>query len=515
MLGYDIGVVTGALESLEKDWGKIDGAVRGLIVAALPLGQAPGALFGGFVSDRYGRSRGIMIQCTVYMIGGMILATAPDVELLLLGRFVVGLGVGISVASNVPWMSETCPAKRRGSVTSFYELMITIGVFLGYLMFYIMKDTQSGWRYMFLMSCILATPQCVFVWFMPESPQWLFSRGRERDAEMQLMRMHEYDSNRVRLAMKSIRADVASSRKDESQKLDEWKEPLIVILTLTFLAFWTGGINVRTYAPRIYTSVGMSDSMAASMTVVLGSVKVLSTLVAVLFIDEFGRKALLRTGILIAAVASFLLIMIDVTNLDGGFGDAMVVVALSLYVFHFSCVYYIFRNQNSKHRYVVAYQTSFGPCLFTVGAEMFPSLIRGKMMSFQIIFASLSDSSCTEIFSVLLDEFGVMIPFAGHFLFCVAGYVFVKTCFVETTEKRPIEIRDELKQNTSLQYFIGCLCCNSCRCVRSCMFGERVVNVPLALARKFTSSGFESLPASPGDVEDVDDDGTKRGEVSV
>ena len=109
---------------------------------------------------------------------------------------------------------------------------------------------------------------------------------------------------------------------------------------------------------------------------------------------------------------------------DGGFGDAMVVVALSLYV--------------------IAYQTSFGPCLFTVGAEMFPSLIRGKMMSFQIIFASLSDSSSTEAFAVLLDEFGVTVPFAGHFVFCILGYIFVSKCFVETTEKRPHEIRDEL-----------------------------------------------------------------------
>ena len=295
--------------------------------------------------------------------------------------------------------------------------------------------------------------------------------------------------------MKSIRVDVvSSSQKSNAQTLDEWKEPLIVVLTLTFFAFWTGGINVRTYAPRIYKSVGMSDDMAASMTVVLGSIKVFSTLVAVLFIDELGRKTLLKTGILIAAFGSFVLMLIEVTNLDGGFGDAMVVVALSLYV--------------------IAYQTSFGPCLFTVGAEMFPSLIRGKMMSFQIIFASLSDSSSTETFAVLLDEFGVTVPFAGHFMFCVLGYIFVTKCFVETTEKRPHEIRDELKRNTNLQYFIRSLCCDSCKCLRSCC-GERVVNAPLSLARRFTTSGFESLNMDEDDVIDADDDDEKEEEASV
>ena len=83
------------------------------------------------------------------------------------------------------------------NLINIYELMITIGVFLGYLMFYIMQDAKNGWRYMFLMSCILASPQCVFVFFMPESPRWLYSRGRAKDAEKQLMSMHENDSNRV------------------------------------------------------------------------------------------------------------------------------------------------------------------------------------------------------------------------------------------------------------------------------------------------------------------------------
>jgi MFS family permease len=167
VLGYDIGVITGALESLEDDWGTLDGVTRGFIVAALPLGQAPGALTGGYISDRYGRLRGVFLQCVFYIIGGIILASAPNVEMLLLGRFVVGVGVGVSVSSNVPWMSESCPTNRRGSVTSFYELMVTIGVLLGYIEFYIMKDSESGWRYMFLLSCVLAG---TFFFFTPQPP---------------------------------------------------------------------------------------------------------------------------------------------------------------------------------------------------------------------------------------------------------------------------------------------------------------------------------------------------------
>lgn len=308
---------------------------------------------------------------------------------------------------------------------------------------------------------------------------------------MQLMKIHQRDTNRVRLEMKSIRSDVVSSKNSSStMKLDEWRDPLFVILMLTFLAFWTGGLNVRTYAPRIYTSVGMSDSMAASMTVVLGCIKVISTLVAVIFIDELGRKTLLRMGILTAALGSFLLIWIGIINLDGGFGDVLVVIALSLYV--------------------IAYQLSFGPCLFTLGAEMFPSIIRGKMMSFQIIFASLSDASSTEIFSVLLDSFGVTVPFAGHFVFCVLGYLFISTCFVETTEKRPDEIRDELKNKLNLQNTIYYICCDSCKCIRSCSVGERVMSAPLALARRFTSE-FEVLPTVEGDDEEDEEDSAHHG----
>ena len=478
VLGYDIGVITGALESLEDDWGTIDGMIRGLIVAALPLGQAPGSLIGGYVSDRFGRLRGILLQCIVYFLGGFTLASANSLALIVIGRFITGFGVGVSVSSNVPWMSEMCPTSRRGAVTSFYELMVTIGVLLGYVTFYVMRDNKGAWKYMFLLSCILAVPQIIFVWFVPESPRWLYSRGKEKQAKTQLLMMNDNDTEKVRLAMEEIRSDVSNKARDvkSASSLDEWKESLFVVLTLSFLAFFTGGINVRTYAPRIYTSVGMSDNMAASMTVVLGGIKVVSTLIAVLFIDELGRKTLLKVGLFLAGIGSFMLIIIGILDEKNEFGDTLVVLALSVYV--------------------IAYQVSFGPCLFTLGAEMFPSLIRGKMLSFQVIFSSLSDSTSTEIFSVLLDLFGVTIPFAGHLFFCILGYLFVKLCFVETAKKRPDVIRDELRQNSYLKLVIAYVCCNGCRTLRSWL-GESLTDVPLNMARRFTSSaGFESLPTT-------------------
>lgn len=482
VLGYEIGTITGALQSMEDDFGKIEGSVKGVLVAALTIGQIPGALVGGYVADKYGRKPAIFVQSMMYLVGGVVLTSAVHLAIVAIGRFIVGMGLGFSVSANIPWMSESCEEKQRGAVTSVYELLVTVGVLLGYIVYYVLEDVAHGWRYMFAWSMVLALPQCALVFVVPESPKWTSSREMiaRRDSEIGIVvtrnALRQRDTNEDDDTTVSSDAPMSNAR----VRLEDWKYPLFVQFGLLFFAFFTGGINVRTFAPDIYKDAGLSDHMASTLTVVLGGIKVASTLLAVYTVDRIGRKKLLMSGLTLALLASTLLVTIAFVSKSAD-ENGLCVAALCLYV--------------------VAYQISFGPCLFVVGSEMFPSIIRGKMMSLQILFGSLCDATSTETFSVLLDEFGLSVPFAGHFCLTIAGLCFVHFCFVETAEKSPEQIRDELNKNTALKCVLNATTCGGCACMGSSAIGKRVVRAPFVMARKYTAefTPIEDLPWGTSD----------------
>lgn len=125
--GYDIGVISGALVSLKRDFG-LDAHAEGTVVAMIAIGQIPGALIGGFIADRFGRKPAIFIQNGCFVLGTVITASATEIGHLFLGQFVLGVGVAFSVASNISYVTEMVPRERSGAMVACYELAVTFGV---------------------------------------------------------------------------------------------------------------------------------------------------------------------------------------------------------------------------------------------------------------------------------------------------------------------------------------------------------------------------------------------------
>ena len=178
LFGYDLGVVAGALLQLKTHFslGKTGG---GLVVSMLLAGSVCGSLGGGVLTDFYGRKRAILITDVVFIVGSLLIAVAQTIEGVLLGRFIVGVGVSVSAIADVSYLNEMAPKIWRGAIVSVNEMMIAAGFALAAVVDWYFATTDEGWRYMFGGSAILAVAQLLMMLPMPRSPRWLMLKGHE------------------------------------------------------------------------------------------------------------------------------------------------------------------------------------------------------------------------------------------------------------------------------------------------------------------------------------------------
>ncbi len=154
LFGYDTGVISGALLFIRQDF-ELTPFLEGIIVSFLLVGAVVGALSGGPLSDRIGRRPTVLIAAVVFGVGAMAVAFAPSVAFIILGRFLLGLGVGLASMIVPLYIAEIAPADRRGALVSLNQLMITIGILLSYIVGVIFTPIE-GWRYMFGVALIPA-----------------------------------------------------------------------------------------------------------------------------------------------------------------------------------------------------------------------------------------------------------------------------------------------------------------------------------------------------------------------
>lgn len=223
-----------------------------------------------------------------------------------------------------------------------------------------------------------------------------------------------------------------------------------VVFTLIFFTFFTGGINIRIYAPTIFGLAGLGENDRAVMTVLLGCIKVVSTGLAVVFIDSTGRRLFFLAGLGLMAVAATLLVAataaLDDSNETGEASEEGGVDSNGD------------NNSSSSGRaglqalvvlgcllYTIAYQLSFGPGIFILGSEMFPPAIRGRLLGLQTLWGSACLAFTSDVFPALAESWSLPAAFSLHLGFIVAAIVFVATCVVETRGKSPESIRRALE----------------------------------------------------------------------
>ena len=182
LFGFDTGVISGALLFIRQDFA-LNAFTEGFIVSSLLLGAMVGAGVSGALSDRLGRRTIILVAAIIFAGGAIGAALSPTVEMLIFFRFVLGLGVGTASALVPSYISESAPTGVRGSLSSLFQLAITIGILVAYLVNAIFAPLGE-WRWPLGLAAVPALVLFVGMYFLPETPRWLISQDRDEEARV-------------------------------------------------------------------------------------------------------------------------------------------------------------------------------------------------------------------------------------------------------------------------------------------------------------------------------------------
>ncbi|MCA0971468.1 sugar porter family MFS transporter [Halobacillus litoralis] len=422
LYGYDTGVISGALLFITADIPLTD-FLEGLVVSSLLVGAIVGAGMSGYVSDRFGRRRVVFVIALIYIAGSLILAFAPNVTTLVIGRVILGLGVGGSTAIVPVYLSEMAPTEQRGALSSLNQLMITIGIVLAYLVNYAFTPIE-GWRWMLGLAAAPALILMVGVLFMPESPKWLLKQNREKEARKVMGLTRD---------KKDIDGEIEQMKKIEAQKESTWEvltakwvRPMLIVGSGIAIFQQFIGINaVIYYAPTIFTEAGLGNSASILGTLGIGVLNVLMTLVAIATIDKIGRKKLLLIGnvgmTLSLVVLSTILFTFELTTSIAW----LTVVFLGLFIIFFSA--------------------TWGPVVWVMLPELFPLKARGAATGFTTLLLSASNLVVSLFFPILLGAIGTAMVFVIFAIIGVLAFLFVLKYVPETKGRSLEQIENDLR----------------------------------------------------------------------
>jgi MFS transporter, SP family, galactose:H+ symporter len=418
LFGYDTGVISGAELFLKNDF-VLTTFVLEMIVSGVLAGAAAGALAGGRLADLYGRRRLLILTAIIFGVGALVCGAAVTTAMLIAGRIVVGLGIGLASGTVPVYISEISPAAARGRQVSLFQLAITIGIVLAYLVDYALAPLQA-WRWMFGLAVVPAATFGLAMLFLPESPRWLARCGRREEALAVLSRIR--GSSNVDEEWREIEGTLA--RAGERGRFADLINPsvrpaLIVGIGLAVFQQVTGINTVIYYAPLIIQAAGISSASGAILaTVGIGVVNVAMTVVSMRLLDRMGRRPLLLIGIgaMVPTLAALGLVFRNQAPTETS--AALAVISMMVYV--------------------AAFAIGLGPIFWLLISEIYPLRIRSSTEGLSAAFNWGSNLVVSLTFLTLVQILGASRTFWLYGLFAVAAWIF-SYCLVPETKGRTLE----------------------------------------------------------------------------
>ena len=428
LFGYDTGVISGALLFIKQDF-QLNAFVEGFIVSSLLLGAMAGAGISGALSDRLGRRTIILIAAIIFGIGAIGAALSPNVWILVAFRVVLGLGVGAASALVPSYISESAPTDVRGSLSSLFQLAITLGILLAYLVNGVFAGAED-WRWPLGLAFIPAVVLFVGMYFLPETPRWLVSKNREEEAKRVLRRTRSEEE--VDNELQEIRhvEEEEEQQAGIGELLSPWVRPILVVGVGLAIFQQLVGINtVIYYAPTIIKSTGLENSVSILATIGIGIVNVAMTVVAILIVDRVGRKPLLLVGIAGMTVSLLILGWAFLTTSFQGIISWVTLGALMLYIGSFA--------------------VSFGPLLWVMLPEIFPLKVRGAGTGVSALSNWGANFIVAQAFLPLVALIGRTAVFWIIAGICVVAAAFIYFVVPETKGRSLEEIEADLREGVT------------------------------------------------------------------
>ncbi|XP_028776978.1 polyol transporter 5-like [Neltuma alba] len=442
LLGYDIGVMSGAVIYIRRDLHISDVQVE-ILIGIINLYSLIGSFLAGRTSDWIGRRNTIVLAGAFFFAGAILMGFSVNYTFLMFGRFIAGIGVGYALMIAPVYTAEVSPASCRGLLTSFPEVFINTGILLGYIsnLAFSKLPLRLGWRLMLGVGVVPSLLISFGVLVMPESPRWLVMRGRLGEARRVLDKTSDSEEEaRLRLADIKSAAGIPESYDDENDVVQVskqstgkgvWKEMLIhpspavrhivvAVLGIHFFQQAIGLDSVVLYSPTIFQKAGItSDSQKLVATIAVGFTKTIFILVATFFLDRVGRRPLLLTsfgGIII----SLLTLATCLTIIGHSNTKVMWAVGLSITAVLSS---------------VATFSIGAGPITWVYSTEILPLRLRAQGAAMGVVVNRIMCGVISMTFLSLSKAMTIGGAFFLYAAMAVAGWIFFYTMLPETQGK--------------------------------------------------------------------------------
>lgn len=420
LFGFDTGIVSGALLFIEKDF-VISTEMKEFIVSSVLLGAMFGSLFSGCLTDKFGRRRIMLIISALFIIGTFIASFATVVYPILIGRFFIGIAIGIGSYTAPLYIAEVSPSHLRGGLVSLNQLAITLGILCSFIINYSFTSIDGSWRWMFGIGFIPAILLSIGMLFLPESPRWLIMTNQYEVANKTLQRLR--NNSNVAAEINEIKNSFTIRKLNFKEIFSPWVRPVLFLGAMLGLIQQVTGINtIIYYAPTIFQIAGFQNASSSILaTVGLGIVNVLATIFAIIYLDTLGRRPLLLTG-LTGMCASLL-----------GLSFAFHTNAEMLRWFAIGCTF----------TYVICFAFSLGAILWLFVSEIFPLEVRATAMGVAVFSCWFWNFFVSSTFLTLLHRLGPSETFLLYGILCVFSFVF---CYLKAPETKGVTL-EQIEEN--------------------------------------------------------------------
>jgi sugar porter (SP) family MFS transporter len=400
LFGFDTAVISGTTHSLSATYGLTPWTLGITVFMALG-GTVLGAMFAGIPGQKWGARETLRVLAAFYVLSAVGCAFAWNWEVLLVARFIGGLGIGGSSVLGPVYIAELAPARMRGRLVGAFQINIVIGILLAYLSNFAIARQGLGaaeWRWQFGVAAFPAVLFLVMLFAIPPSPRWLVTHKRLDEARTVLQMMGSEDPEGE---LHEIVQSVHLERLQESEPLFTWKYRLPIFLAITIGMFnQLSGINaILYYLNYIFEKAGFSKVSGDLQAVAVGAMNLVATLLAMTVIDKIGRKPLLLIGS----------------------------VGTALCLFGVSAIFFTNQHQAALVWLLVAYIAFFaisqGAVIWVYIGEVFPNLVRAKGQS-------VGSSSHWVMNAIISLTFPLFAKSSGAYPFVFFGAMMVLQFFV-------------------------------------------------------------------------------------
>lgn len=499
LFGYDTGVISGALpymQMIESGGGlHISPWEEGLVGACLLIGAAFGALFGGRLSDRYGRRHNLLLLAVIFIIGALGTAASPNLVLMYVARFVLGVAVGGASATVPVYLAEVAPKRVRGTIVAIDQLMIVTGQLAAFAFNAIINGVAGGptvevtkdpqglitagshawheiavmadkmpaadyqswinslvfsggngnmWRYML----VLCTIPAIFLWLgmrlMPESPRWYMANRKYVESIGSLKRVRTHLDDPVEQEIGEMFEFAHSSESRKTGKFSDilatpWLRKLFAVGLLLAASNQLTGVNtVMYYAPKVLEYAGMDTSAAITAQVANGVMSVIGSVFGLYLVYRFRRRSILMTCIACVSICMF-----------------VIAVLFSFFIHPYMVAgtvpptWAAFAILTMMGVFMLVVQSSNGPVVWTMLGEMFPSSVRGVANGSAVFFMWIVNAVITWTFPVMMAHLGGGVTYLVYGIVNVFVFLALWRWMPETSDLSIEEIEAEMERRYS------------------------------------------------------------------